>query len=92
MLARSFAPLLSRAGLAVSISLWCTNAHQLVACNFADQICDFSFTHPCPLASCCVGFECFSSEDGYTSFSLSHMEDDQLLVAKGRTARYELGV
>lgn len=39
-----------------------------------------------------MGFECFSSEDGYTSFSLSHMEDDQLLVAKGRTARYELGV
>lgn len=69
---------------AVSISQCCTGDHLLLPCNFTDQI-KFFFAY-------CMIFECFSSEeDGQRFFPCLHVDDDELLIAKGRTASFELG-
>lgn len=86
MSARSFAPVLPSAGLAMSISLWCTGDTRCFLAVLLIKFVIFFFGLPA------VWFKCFSSGgEGWTSFPGFHLEDDQLLVAKGRTASFELG-
>lgn len=71
----------------MSISECCTGDHLLLPCNFTDKnLCVFFFFLPT------LWFlNAFHQENARLFSPCLHLDDDGLLIAKGRTASLELG-